>query len=37
MKVISNSKDRWILIGILLSGAIALFAKSGETSSRSSQ
>jgi len=31
MRAISNSKDRWILVGILLSGALALFAKSGES------
>lgn len=30
MRVVSNSKDRWILVGILLTGAIALFAKSAE-------
>lgn len=31
MRAVTSSKDRWILVGILLTGAIALFAKSSET------
>jgi hypothetical protein len=34
MRAVSNSKDRWILVGILLTGAIALFAKAAEQPAR---